>query len=149
GTLAQERRRGHLDLLVASPLSSLEIILGKLGAHCCDLAMIIAVAVPVLCILSLLGGIDARLLVLADGGLLATAFFIAAVAIAVSMLCGRPARAITATYLVVAGWMALLYLLGQPNPLSVFAGRNPHATVLVTTMGVQVAMGTALLLGSA
>src|SRR5262249_20072047 len=72
GSLAQERASGKMDLLVASPLSSLEIILGKLAARYVVVVMIVALALPVLCILSLFGGVDVWLAILEDAVLLAT-----------------------------------------------------------------------------
>ena len=111
GSLAQERQRGNLDLLMASPLSSLEIILGKLFARFYDLLIILAVAVPVLCILTMMGGIDVRVIALSDGVLITTGFFIAAASIAISSLSGNPRRAIFATYSIVAGWTALPFLI--------------------------------------
>ncbi len=175
GTLARERERGHLDLLAASPLSSAEIILGRLFPHYCDLVIIIAVAVPVLCILSLMGGVDVGIIALFDGTMLTSGFAIAAIAIAVSSLSERPRRAILASYFIVAGWTALPFLielarnlgtglvlqlagwawpiesvLGITNPLYVLSHQGGKAFdvvyQLVMTMGVQVAFGVFLIL---
>jgi ABC-type transport system involved in multi-copper enzyme maturation permease subunit len=111
GTLARERESGRLELLAASPLSAAEIILGSLFAGLYELVIIVALAVPVLCILSLLGGLDVGIIVLSDGLLLTTGFLVAATAIVVSSLSERPRRAIFGAYLIVAGWTALPLLI--------------------------------------
>jgi ABC-type transport system involved in multi-copper enzyme maturation permease subunit len=178
GSLAQERASGKLDLLTASPLSSLEIILGKLAARFVVVVMIIALALPVLCILSLIGGVDVRRAILEDAVLLATGLLIAATAMAVSMLSTRPGRAIAFTYMIEAGWMAVPFLierardfgtglvgwlaqwawpvelaLGLTNPIYVSHhwGSNPRASdwPLIRTMAVQVGLSLLLVAGSA
>src|SRR5262249_45013712 len=111
GAVAGERERGNLELLVASPLSSLAIIVGKLAARLSHLVVMIAVALPVLGLLSWNGGVDVRLLVLSDAVLLATGYLIGATAMAVSTLCTRPRQAISSTYGIVAAWMALPFLI--------------------------------------
>ena len=58
GAIAQEVERGNLVLLLASPVSSFEIVLGKLGPRMAQVVLILAVAVPVLGLLSLNGGVD-------------------------------------------------------------------------------------------
>jgi ABC-type transport system involved in multi-copper enzyme maturation permease subunit len=178
GSLAQERASGKIDLLMASPLSSLEIILGKLVARYVPVVMLIGLALPVLGILSLFGGLDLLHTVLSDAILLATGLLIAATAMAVSLVSTRPGRAITATYVIAVGWMAVPFLierarkfngglvgwlaqwawplesaLGLTNPMYVTShrGADPRALawVLIVTMGVQVGLSLVLVAGSA
>ena len=173
GTLAKDRERGNLDLLMQTPISSSEIILGKLFAPLYELAIMIVVAVPILCILSLMGGMDVGDIVFSAGLLLTTASLVAAYAILISTLSTHPRRAIWSTYLVVAGCTAfplltefakslgkgLFFELGglaepieelvyKSNPLYIFTsrGKNPSFVSYNTfaTMLVQIGIATGL-----
>jgi ABC-type Na+ efflux pump permease subunit len=58
GVICQERARGTLLDVLATDLSSAEVVLGKLAARLLPVLATIAAALPVLAITSLFGGID-------------------------------------------------------------------------------------------
>ena len=122
GAVAEEKQRGGLDILLTTTLSSTEIVLGKLSARMCLMVVILLVATPVFCLMSLNGGVDIGLAALTYGVTLTTGFLIAAMAIFVSTLSDRPLRPIMATYLLVIAWLALPSV---PNPFGI--GPGPHA----------------------
>jgi ABC-type transport system involved in multi-copper enzyme maturation permease subunit len=122
GTVAEEKQRRGLDILLTTTLSSTEIVLGKLSARMCLLVVIMLVAAPVFCLMSLNGGVDVALLALCYGVTLTTGLLIAAIATFVSTLSGRPFRAIMASYFLVIAWLALPFL---PSPF--VTGPGPPA----------------------
>src|SRR5262245_1893354 len=82
--IAGERERKTLDALLASRLSSAEIVLGTTAEGMLPYLSGLAVVFPMVLVMIPLGGVDPRLVVLALGGLLSTAFFMAALAAASS-----------------------------------------------------------------
>ena len=56
GVIADEHQRKTLHYLLASRLSSAEIVLGKLGARMVHVATFVALGIPVVCLLALYGG---------------------------------------------------------------------------------------------
>ena len=67
GTIAQERERRTMEYLYATPLSNLEIIIGKLGGRVLQILYLVLSGVPVLALAMLLGGIAPRAIAVADG----------------------------------------------------------------------------------
>ena len=61
GVIADEKQRKTLHYLMASRLTSFEIVLGKLLARMLYVAVLLGVSLPVLSLLVLFGGIDPRL----------------------------------------------------------------------------------------
>src|SRR3954447_26402071 len=78
GVVADEKRRKTLHYLMASRLTSAEIILGKLFARLLHVGIFLAIGLPVMGLISLFGGVEPLWVVLAYGGTLSTAFFLAA-----------------------------------------------------------------------
>ena len=126
-----EARRG-LEILLATTLSSTEIVLGKLLARCIPGGDSVA---------DLTGLLFAecerrrrsragRLAYLVT---LTTGFLIAAIAILVSTLSDRPLRAIVATYVLVFAWLVLPFL---PNPF----GTGPGPPAISSRLGEAVAV---------
>ena len=74
GTIADERQRKTLHYLLASRLSSFEIVVGKLAARLLQLVVLVLTGLPIMSILSLFGGLDPPLIVAAFAGTLTTAF---------------------------------------------------------------------------
>ena len=63
GTIAQERERRTMEYLYATPLSNLEIIIGKLGGRVLQILYLVLAGVPVLALAMLMGGIAPRAIV--------------------------------------------------------------------------------------
>ncbi len=89
GVIADEKQRKTLHYLMASRLSSSEIVLGKLLVRMLYLIVLLGVSLPVLSLLVLLGGIDPMLVILACAATFSTAWFLAALSIWVSTIARR------------------------------------------------------------
>jgi ABC-type transport system involved in multi-copper enzyme maturation permease subunit len=94
GVIADEKTRKTLHYLLASRLTSAEIIVGKLLARMLYVVVLLGVSLPVLSLLVLLGGIDPLLVLLACGATLSTAWFLASLSIWVSTIARRPREAL-------------------------------------------------------
>jgi ABC-type transport system involved in multi-copper enzyme maturation permease subunit len=105
GVIADEKQRKTLHYLLGSPLTSGEIVLGKLLARCLHLAVLMAVGLPIISLLSLFGGVDPNLILLGFAATASMAYFVAAISILVSTISKRPREAISLTYLLVLVWL--------------------------------------------
>jgi ABC-type transport system involved in multi-copper enzyme maturation permease subunit len=99
GTIAQERERRTMEYLYASPLSNLEIIIGKLGGRVLQILYLVLSGVPVLALAMLLGGIAPRNIVTLTGITLSTVLFVAMVSMAVSAWTAKARDAVVRAYL--------------------------------------------------
>jgi ABC-type transport system involved in multi-copper enzyme maturation permease subunit len=98
GVIADEHQRKTLHYLLASRLSSGEIVFGKLGARLVHLAVFVALGLPVVCLLALYGGLNPENVALAYGSAATLIGFVAGLSMAVSTLAQRPRDAILTTY---------------------------------------------------
>ncbi len=73
--IALEKDRRTLDFLLATPLSSAEIVLGKLTAWMSFLFTEMATGLPIMLLMNPLGGIDLRLILLTYAGVITTGVF--------------------------------------------------------------------------
>lgn len=101
GTVASERERRTLEYLLASDLSSAEIILSKLGAGLLKLGVLVLVGVPVLALTMLFGGVPPELLLAVVAITLSTMLFVASASLLVSVRARRARDAVATTYLAV------------------------------------------------
>src|SRR5581483_9870764 len=62
GAMAEERQRGSLDFLLCSPLSSREIVLGKMAARLVFVGGVVLTGLPVLMLTIFFGGVDTETL---------------------------------------------------------------------------------------
>lgn len=83
-SIARERERRTLDFLVATPLSSAEIVLGKLAACAAISVGTMGVGLPIMLLLHSVGGVELRLIGLMYAALAAMGFFLGAMAIWIS-----------------------------------------------------------------
>jgi ABC-type transport system involved in multi-copper enzyme maturation permease subunit len=120
GTIADEKQRKTLHYLLASQLSSREIVCGKLGARLILLFALVLTGLPIMSILSLFGGLDPPLVLVAFLGTLTTAFALASLSILVSAVSRRARDAIVVVYILEVVWLAapwvLAVTLGTTNP---------------------------------
>src|SRR5262245_25188135 len=70
--IAGEKERRTLPFLLATPLDSRTIVLGKLAARLAQVAMVLLAGVPVLCALQFFGGLDPALVLFGTAALAAT-----------------------------------------------------------------------------
>ncbi|WP_406701002.1 ABC transporter permease subunit [Singulisphaera sp. Ch08] len=105
GVIAEERQRKTLHYLLASRLSSGEIILGKLAARMLHLGVFVAIGLPITSLLSLFGGVDPNVVLLTFAITVTTAFFLSALSIFVSTHARRPREAISLVYMVEFCWL--------------------------------------------
>ena len=107
GVIADEKKRKTLHYLLASQLTSAEIVVGKLLARMLYVAVLLGVSLPVLSLLVLLGGIDPLLVLLACGATLSTAWFLASLSIWVSTIARRPREALFIAFGLECLWLCL------------------------------------------
>ncbi|CAN5880387.1 hypothetical protein BH23PLA1_BH23PLA1_00250 [soil metagenome] len=107
GTIAEERQRKTLHYLLASRLSGVEIVLGKLGARMIHLAAFLALVLPILSLLTLIGGIDPWMLVLGYSAMATTAYFVAGLSILVSVWRPKVREAVSGAYTLMLAWLVL------------------------------------------
>jgi ABC-type transport system involved in multi-copper enzyme maturation permease subunit len=105
GVIADEKKRKTLHYLMASRLTSSEIVLGKLFVRMLYVGVLLGVSVPVMSLLVMLGGIDPRLVLLSCGATLSTAWFLATLSIWVSTIARRPREALFITYGLEGLWL--------------------------------------------
>jgi ABC-type transport system involved in multi-copper enzyme maturation permease subunit len=131
GAICVDRARGTLAHMLATDLSDLEIVLGKLAARL--LLGLAACSWPVLAVSSLLGGIDPQALTLAFAIILAVALLGCSMAMTLSVWARKPHEVVLVVYtfwaLVLLFWpiwyaLALAKLLGPPARWSLLA--NPY-----------------------
>jgi ABC-type Na+ efflux pump permease subunit len=104
GAIAEEKQRKTLHYILASRLTSLEIVGGKLAARVTMVLLPIFLGLPVLVMLALLGGIEPTVLLLVYAGAFTTVLFEASLAILVSTLARRGREAMLWTVLVGLVW---------------------------------------------
>ena len=116
GAFPDAERRKTLAFLLGSPLSSAEIVTAVLFARLVPLASILLISLPIVCLLSLFGGVDANLVVVAYGGAASTAFFLGALAVLISVHVPRPREAVVVATLAEVVLIVVPWLLGLPFP---------------------------------
>jgi ABC-type transport system involved in multi-copper enzyme maturation permease subunit len=116
GTIAEERQRKTLHYLLTSRLGGLEIVMGKLAARLLHVGVLVAVGLPVVCLIGLFGGIDYRLLMLTYAGTATTVYFLATLSVLVSVHSRRPREAISVLYVYELVWLFVPTLVISTMP---------------------------------
>lgn len=110
-SLAEEKERGTLGLLLASQLTSAEIVLGKLASGLIQFSAYVASGLPVAVVLPFLGGLDPTLVLLAYGGIASTAFFMGCLSILTAISARSPRAAISSAFMLTTGWLVVPFLV--------------------------------------
>jgi hypothetical protein len=117
GVIADEAQRKTLHYLLASRMSSTEIVLGKLAARLLHVGVIVLMGVPMVCLLALLGGLDPWEVSYVYAGTFTLVFFLAGLSLLVSVLAPRPREAILMAYVAVFTWLFLPRVVDEMVPL--------------------------------
>src|SRR5207247_1857182 len=96
-----------LEFLLASDLSSREIVLGKLVSRLANVGLLISAGLPILSLLELVGGIDPNLVLAGFVTTGLTALGLASVSLLCSMYARQSLRALIFAYLLVFLYLAL------------------------------------------
>jgi ABC-type transport system involved in multi-copper enzyme maturation permease subunit len=107
GSIAEEDQSGTMHDLLASPLSSAAIVIGKLAARLFHVGIALAVGLVLVLPLALLRVLDAAIVAHAYAMLFTLAFFVGSLSLLVSVVGTRPRAAVSAAYVLVGGWLLL------------------------------------------
>jgi ABC-type transport system involved in multi-copper enzyme maturation permease subunit len=111
-SIAQEKREGTLGLLLLTPLTPFQIVLGKLIAHSLSAFYWMLIAVPLLSLMLIVGGIQGRDLGMLVLTALNTLFFSAAVGLFVSTRhTERKKAAVAGTWIILFFWLGVPFLV--------------------------------------
>ncbi len=109
---ALERDKKMLDALLATRLSSAEIVLGMLAAGLVKSLTCLSAVLPVLVLIVFLGGVDPRLVLLACAGLVTTLCFVGAISVASSVVAPTAQRSLgLAMVLAMTWWILPVFLV--------------------------------------
>ena len=107
GSIAEEDRRGTMLDLLATPLSSVAIVLGKLMARLVHVGVAVGVGLPVVVPLGLLGALDPVIWRLPTRCCFALTLFVSSLWLLVSVIVRSQPLAIPTAYLLVGSWLLL------------------------------------------
>jgi ABC-type transport system involved in multi-copper enzyme maturation permease subunit len=105
GVIADEKQRKTLHYLMASSLTSAEIVLDKLAGRALHVGVYVAIGLPVVCLIGLFGGVAIEYVAAAYVATAAITFFAAALTVLVSTLARRVRQAVLVSYLLLVGWI--------------------------------------------
>lgn len=111
--IATERRAKTFQDLLTTRLSGFEIVAGKVLSRLLAVAVFLGLALPIVSLIALFGGISFSSLWLSDLALLSTAYFLASLSILVSLHTRRPREGVGAAYALTALWIFLPTLIGM------------------------------------
>lgn len=133
GTIAEERSRGTLRDMLASDLTSGEIVLGTLAARMLQVFVFLAVGLPIASVLTLLGGVDPAEQAIRFAATAGVAVLLGGISILASVAARGPREAIFAAYGLSAFWICLAPMLDGPVRVTfprLFLGLAPIAGAL-------------------
>ena len=105
GVIADEKQRKTMHYLMASRLSSGEIVLDKLAARLLHVGVFILLGMPVMSLLTLFGGVAWDYVVGAYAATFSIMFFAAALAVLISTFARRVGQGVLIASLVQIGWL--------------------------------------------
>lgn len=111
GTIAGEKERKTLHYVLASRLSSGEVVVGKLAARLLHVLAFLLTSLPVVSLLSLLGGVDPRLILASYLAIVTTAFFVGSLSMLVSVQARRVRDALGLAYGLTFAWLGIPWMV--------------------------------------
>lgn len=112
GAVCQDRARGTLLHLMVTDLTDREIVLGKLGARLMGMLGLILAALPVIALMTLLGGIDPKQLLGVFAVTIGLAVLGCSLALLLSVRAHKAHEVVMVVYLIWLGWILAWPILG-------------------------------------
>ncbi|NLF29314.1 MAG: hypothetical protein GX591_00335 [Planctomycetes bacterium] len=113
GAITQEKDNQTYNVLLATPLSNAQIVLGSLMSRLYFVLALLAGGIPVFLIAQLLGGVPGSSILLSFMIAAATAVFTGAVAVAIAVVRVGTGKTIFAFYVVISLYIAALWMAAE------------------------------------
>ncbi len=168
GAIADEKQKKTLHYLMASQLSSGEIVADKLLGRLPHLAVFLAMGLPIVSILGLFGGVPAEYVAVAYIGTTSIAAFAAALTVLISTHARRVRQSVLTAYCLLLAWLVVptfIELIGSrlyplqyqwiraandwlvaSSPLGRIGGRSPTRGDIEWMVGLQLGAASLFLL---
>lgn len=150
GSIAGEREKQTLDLLLTAPVKSVTIIFGKLSSSMCNVLLFVISSLPAMSVAFLYGGIQWKFLLIFVVAIMVTAFFCGTIGVWCASLFKKTILSIVMTLV-----MEMAFFLGTIVVVAgIYAGKysmmlnaaaNSASTVVNSTMTVQMGWIPAIL----
>ncbi|GAB6164721.1 hypothetical protein JCM19992_07210 [Thermostilla marina] len=111
GSIAQEKEKGTLDLLLMTHLSNSELVLGKWAASLLTLSVVLVTSIPFFAFLALLGGIDTAQIVRTYAVTFVSVVLGGAIGSTVAFWREKAFQALALTIMMLVLWFAVTELL--------------------------------------
>ena len=115
GAICIDRARGTLTHLMVTDLSDREIVLGKLAARLVPVLALVGCTMPVMALLTLLGGVDPEAILGAFLVTVGVAVLGCSLALLLSLWVGKTHEALLGTYALWALWLLAVPMVNQFN----------------------------------
>jgi hypothetical protein len=120
--VALEKDRKTLDLLLLTNLSNPDLVLGKLLAGMLSVLVVVVAAVPMLLIISLLGGISIGQIVRTEAVILASALVAGSLGSTIALWREKTFQALAMTALVIVLWLVVWEVIAAGLPNAIWLG---------------------------
>ncbi|MCR9291646.1 MAG: hypothetical protein NXI32_02935, partial [bacterium] len=112
-TVAQEKDKRTLILLLLTRLTSTQIVLGKLGSCLLSVISLIFAALPLLLLISLLGGVSVTQVFVATAIILVTTFWCGALANLIAFWREKTFQTLAITLIAIVGWLVFCEVIAS------------------------------------
>ncbi len=116
GSIADEKQRKTLHYLMASRLSSFEIVVDKVLGRAPHVATFLALGLPIVCLLGLIGGVSPGSVAIAYIGTASTATMAVAMTVLVSTVSRKVRQAVLISYVLLLGWQLVPVVVYAAGP---------------------------------
>lgn len=113
--ITQEKDSQTYNILLSTPLSNAQIVLGSLMSRLFFVLVLVLAGVPIFCATTLYGGITLQQIMLSTGIAATTAVFTGSLAIALSVTRVGTRRTIFSFYLAIAMYLMVVGIVGYPR----------------------------------
>lgn len=140
GAITQEKDNDTYHVLLATPLSNAQIVLGSLVSRLYFVLALLASGIPIFLITQLYGGVTGGSILLSFMIAAATAIFTGALAIAIAVLRVGTGKTIFAFYIFIGLYMAVMWFVGDLRWFRVAGADTGWLTALHPFLSLQVVL---------